>query len=1303
MKKIFIVSRAKNESDIIESFCRYNLSYCDGMIINDNKSDDNTLEILLKLMNEGLPIHLTQEASQLKKAKIAIDEYGAELVVPLDADEFLYNIDGINPREALEELNDDIEYQIPWRTYVYEKEPDIKLGFITNNFKYYRNSALEKAQGHAGTTLITKYLIKEKKAKFTTGIHWLEYPDEYKGSVKIINPSKLVCAHFPIRSQMQVRKKAVPNWITKWASSNRPSHDTLDIFQLGVLFNDMRDMGEVAPNKMKQYAIEYSVRNGISNLSEKDLEKLKIKLGDNLLIKEPLDVSFCNKKLKLRYTDFKDDNKAFLRSELKEIDKTVIFLDKESKERSSQIQEKIKQLDEINQSLTKSGTLFFDTGNGFNDNEKQFFSFNNCDIEIECQIPENTKNIRLDIVIGYGCVVYDIEILSLGGIIDYKPVNGFMDKLGNLFYKNSDPQIYIYDAIGFLKIKYKILVLTEMFHHKFVNDFINTCQNQDKLEFERNNLITERDNLITEQDNLISEKNDLIKERRNLTTERNNLITERDNLTTEKNTLAIERDNLTLERNNLIAERNNLTLEKNNLILEKDGILNSRSWRFTKSLRDIAKFIRKYKVLHLFAKGLLSIKRIGILKTIKRILNYICKKPEDKNSNQIINNQTIDKYIPSIKIKRKVPRHTESVDIIICVHNAYEDVKRCIESVYEYTSEPYRIILVDDGSAEQTRDYLSSLREDSLNITLIRNENGSGYTRAANQGLKLSDAEYCVLLNSDTIVTDGWLDKMINCQKSDKNIGIVGPLSNTASWQSVPRLFNDSGDWAKNELPEDIDIERFAELIDSSSEQVYPKLPLLNGFCLMIHRSVINKIGYFDEENFGSGFAEEDDYNLRAGNAGFKLALADDTYIYHAQSKSYTDEKRIILCNENGIKLRKKHGNKLLDNSVYLIRYNYVMEGIRARVQIMTEREEIIKKAKEKWEGKRVLFLLPIADSGGGGNVIIQEARCMMEMGVDVWLYNLDKLKMYFEDNHPNLDIPVIYGEDINSFLEYIKDFDIVCSTLYSTVKYCDFKSLGINTIAAYYIQDFEPYFFKQGEADYKEAFNSYTSQKNIKLITKTEWNRSIVEENTGAKAIIIGKSLDIDMYRPRKMFTNKDKIIIATMIRPNSPRRAPELTLKIMNDTANKYKNKVTIYTFGSNPDDSNIDKNFWNVNYMTPKIINLGKLSKIEIVSLLSYTDIFADFSSFQAMGLTAMEAMACGCGVIVPKNGGSTEFVSDGKNGIVVDTSDKEECMRALSELIENKEYLNRISYQALKDACEYYPEKCAYNFLDACFND
>ena len=332
-----------------------------------------------------------------------------------------------------------------------------------------------------------------------------------------------------------------------------------------------------------------------------------------------------------------------------------------------------------------------------------------------------------------------------------------------------------------------------------------------------------------------------------------------------------------------------------------------------------------------------------------------------------------------------VKAHQENVSVIVCVHNAFDDVKRCLESVKLFTKMPYEIVLVDDGSAPETAKLLDEFAQNN-SVKLVRNESARGYTYAANQGIHASTGEFVVLLNSDTVVTDGWLDRMVACAQLSERVGVVGPLSNTASYQSIPE-YQSNGDWADNPLPDNITIQDMGRMVAQNSARLYPEMPLLNGFCLLIRKKVFEDIGFFDEENFGAGYGEEDDFVLRARAAGWKLKLADDTYIFHAQSKSYSNEKRIKLSERAGKLLKSKHGLEIIHKSVDFMEHNRVLEGIRGQSKVLFEREAAIREGRSRFNGKRILFVLPIAHPGGGGNVVIYEANAMRQMGVEVSIF----------------------------------------------------------------------------------------------------------------------------------------------------------------------------------------------------------------------------------------------------------------------------------------------------------------------------
>lgn len=250
----------------------------------------------------------------------------------------------------------------------------------------------------------------------------------------------------------------------------------------------------------------------------------------------------------------------------------------------------------------------------------------------------------------------------------------------------------------------------------------------------------------------------------------------------------------------------------------------------------------------------------------------------------------------------------EPVDIIVCVHNARDDVQRCLDSVVLHTSTPYRLIIVDDGSERTTATYLQGFVQLASNAVLLRNDHARGYTQAANQGLRASTSSVVVLLNSDTIVTPHWLDHLLDCLQSDPQIGVAGPLSNAASYQSVPERFEPTGDWALNPAPPGWDTTSIAAAVEQLSPRAFPRVPFVNGFCLAIKRAVIDAIGFFDEAGFPDGYGEENDFCLRAADAGFALAIADQAYVYHAKSRSYSHQRRRTLGRSGRETLISKHG-----------------------------------------------------------------------------------------------------------------------------------------------------------------------------------------------------------------------------------------------------------------------------------------------------------------------------------------------------------------------------------------------------------
>lgn len=653
--------------------------------------------------------------------------------------------------------------------------------------------------------------------------------------------------------------------------------------------------------------------------------------------------------------------------------------------------------------------------------------------------------------------------------------------------------------------------------------------------------------------------------------------------------------------------------------------------------------------------------------------------------------------VPEIEAVQPLSSHTVDVDLIVCAHNALDDVKRCLESVIRHTRLPYSLIIVDDGSNDETHAYLSAFAK-SQNCLLIRNKEARGYTLAANQGLQKSQAQYVVLLNSDTVVTPLWLDRMTACGESDSRIGLVGPLSNAASWQSTPEISR-NGDWAENKLPESFSAADMAKLVAEYSARLYPRIPFLNGFCLMIKRSVIDKIGYFDEAVFGLGYGEENDYCLRASEAGWELAIADDAYVYHAQSRSYSHDRRKDLSKRADLALAKKYDEQTIWRRVAICQTDAVLEGMRARNSALLERRQTIEAGMRNWEGKRVTFILTLRSACGGGNVVLDEAAAMRSMGIDVRILNLARNQVPFENGYPENTIPVVYAEDESQVGALTLDSDAVIATANDTVYWLKDWPEEKQPIKAYYIQDFEPYFSSPELPGFRVAWNSYTESPDLIRFTKTEWNAEAVQTNTGAPCRVIGPSVNVDLnIRRRRRLPDwpHRPLYIAAMIRPSTPRRNPAMTMEVLREVQRAHGETVVPILFGcasSDPDFLALPHDFaWR---------NAGVLNRAQVASLLNEVDIFVDFSGFQAMGLTAMEAMACGAAVIIPQKGGGQSFAEHERNVLVVDTGSKESCVAALERLTMDEQLRVRLQRQGLSDVSRHHPERAAYNLLNVLF--
>jgi glycosyltransferase involved in cell wall biosynthesis/Flp pilus assembly protein TadD len=225
------------------------------------------------------------------------------------------------------------------------------------------------------------------------------------------------------------------------------------------------------------------------------------------------------------------------------------------------------------------------------------------------------------------------------------------------------------------------------------------------------------------------------------------------------------------------------------------------------------------------------------------------------------------------------PAGDELASIIILCCNQLNYTRECLESVLEYTRQPYELVLIDNGSNDGTGEYLAELQRRSgpVRVMVIRNETNRGFAGGCNQGLAQARGGYLVLLNNDAIVTSGWLDGLVAWSLHEwPSVGLVGPMT---SWAAPPQ-----------QIPIDYRSPQELQAFALKRRQAFAgqavKVQRLLGFCLLFRREVWEKLGGLDE-GFGLGFFEDDDLCVRVREAGLGLVMALNVFVHHYGNRTF--------------------------------------------------------------------------------------------------------------------------------------------------------------------------------------------------------------------------------------------------------------------------------------------------------------------------------------------------------------------------------------------------------------------------------
>jgi GT2 family glycosyltransferase len=202
----------------------------------------------------------------------------------------------------------------------------------------------------------------------------------------------------------------------------------------------------------------------------------------------------------------------------------------------------------------------------------------------------------------------------------------------------------------------------------------------------------------------------------------------------------------------------------------------------------------------------------------------------------------------------------------------------CLKSVLQRSDyKNLEIILVDNDSTVNEASIVTSWIEAYAKdqIIYIRNRKNLGFAAGNNIGLQVATGDYVVILNNDTEVTPGWIWRSLKHFYRNPKLGLLGPSTNNCGNEGQIKLKGRPDDWLQEVVP------RFNFRVPKLLE-----VDTVAFFCAFLTRKALGEIGMISEE-YGRGYFEDDDYCRRAKNAGFKIGIARDVFVYHQMGASF--------------------------------------------------------------------------------------------------------------------------------------------------------------------------------------------------------------------------------------------------------------------------------------------------------------------------------------------------------------------------------------------------------------------------------
>jgi GT2 family glycosyltransferase len=264
---------------------------------------------------------------------------------------------------------------------------------------------------------------------------------------------------------------------------------------------------------------------------------------------------------------------------------------------------------------------------------------------------------------------------------------------------------------------------------------------------------------------------------------------------------------------------------------------------------------------------------------------------------------------------------TPLLDIVIPSYNNSRVLSRCLQALETVAPRRHRLIVVDDGSDSEHRarvaEAVSGLNREAQ---LLAHDANKGFKEAILTAMRLSEAQYVLLLNDDTIPTMDFDLKLLEILQADDDTRAAGPVSNhpTDLFQFRPELRSITIDESADPHPLVVQFE------ERRLGQGTTEVPFVTGMCLMLDRETFARAGYFDGA-YEHGYFEDLELCCRLRGMGYRLMVHEECFVYHVGHETYkrkaTEENHRIIW--RNFKIYETNWSHLPEHQELLRRMEY--------------------------------------------------------------------------------------------------------------------------------------------------------------------------------------------------------------------------------------------------------------------------------------------------------------------------------------------------------------------------------------------